>query len=594
MYSQEHSTAIRKAFRSYCNIFLQHPLISLASFVIPALGTILVFFVPTLIIAKLIDIFVAEGAIQLSLAWHSIILFATLWLLGEILWRIGAQCFTRLKVIGMTTLAKDAFDLLTKQDYAFYSDNFVGSLTKKTAAYSVNFDMFSNALNYNIFNNVFPAIFAFVVLAKYSLWLPLILIVALTMAILIAIPIIKRRSQLVMERHQASSRVSGRLSDMINNMLAIKSYARESFEAKVYNTHIQKHAQTFKKAADFQNLRLDVILSPIYVGTNVLGIIAAIFFAQKLGLAAGAVVVVFSYFSQITRIFWEINHTYRMIENALTEGAEFHMLFESIAPVSDKSNAYEMKTDDGTIQFRNVCFEYTGQSRKNDETFLSDFCLTIADKQKVGLVGPSGGGKTTITKLILRFLDLQQGSIRIGKYDISSVTQESLRNIISYVPQEPFLFHRSIFENIAYGKENATLEEVQEAAKLARADEFIDRLPQGYDTMVGERGIKLSGGQKQRVAIARAILRNARILVLDEATSALDSESEKYIQDGLWELMKNKTALVVAHRLSTIKHLDRIVVLDNGKILEDGTHDELVKRGGLYAKLWSHQSGEFM
>jgi ATP-binding cassette subfamily B protein len=204
------------------------------------------------------------------------------------------------------------------------------------------------------------------------------------------------------------------------------------------------------------------------------------------------------------------------------------------------------------------------------------------------------GGKTTITKLLLRFIDIQDGAIRLGGSDISTVTQQSLREVIAYVPQEPLLFHRSLLENIAYGNEHATYEEILEASKLARADEFIKRLPEGYDTMVGERGIKLSGGQRQRVAIARAILKNSSFLVLDEATSALDSESEKYIQEGLFELMKNKTSLVIAHRLSTIKHLDRIIVLDQGAIVEDGTHDELIKQGGLYAKLWGHQSGEFL
>ena len=225
---------------------------------------------------------------------------------------------------------------------------------------------------------------------------------------------------------------------------------------------------------------------------------------------------------------------------------------------------------------------------------MKDFNLAIKSNQKVGLVGPSGGGKTTITKLLLRFIDLLSGKIEIDGQDIHAVTQASLRKAISYVQQEPLLFHRSLMENIAYGKTDATEAEVIEASKLAQADEFIRSLPQGYHTLVGERGVKLSGGQRQRVAIARAILKKSSILILDEATSSLDSESEKYIQAGLVELMKNKTALVIAHRLSTIKHLDRIVVLDQGKIVEDGTHDELISKGGLYAKLWGHQSGEFL
>lgn len=215
--------------------------------------------------------------------------------------------------------------------------------------------------------------------------------------------------------------------------------------------------------------------------------------------------------------------------------------------------------------------------------------------EKIGLVGPSGGGKTTITKLLLRFMDISKGSISIDGQDIRKITQSDLRRFISYVPQEPLLFHRTIAENIAYGTHNATREMIQKAAKGAHAEEFIQSLSDGYETLVGERGVKLSGGQKQRIAIARAMIKDAPILVLDEATSALDSESEVLIQDALWKLMKDRTAIVIAHRLSTIQHLDRIIVLDKGKIAEEGTHKDLVKKkNGLYARLWSHQSGGFI
>ncbi len=210
------------------------------------------------------------------------------------------------------------------------------------------------------------------------------------------------------------------------------------------------------------------------------------------------------------------------------------------------------------------------------------------------MVGPSGGGKSTLSRLLLRFEDIQSGQITIDGQNISAVTQISLRQAVAYVPQEPLLFHRSILENIAYGKPEATLAAVHTAAQKAYARDFIETLPAGFETVVGERGVKLSGGQRQRVAIARAILKDAPLLVLDEATSALDSESEKVIQQALWELMEGKTAIVIAHRLSTIQRLDRIIVLDGGKIVEDGTHAELLKHKGLYARLWAHQSGGFI
>jgi ATP-binding cassette subfamily B protein len=244
----------------------------------------------------------------------------------------------------------------------------------------------------------------------------------------------------------------------------------------------------------------------------------------------------------------------------------------------------------GEITFRNMQFTHGGAN----EPLFENFDLKVKAGERVGLVGHSGSGKTTLTRVLLRFSNLDNGHILIDNQDIRDVTQSSLRKSIAYVPQEPLLFHRSLRENIAYGKPDASEEEIRQAAKLANALDFIETLPESFDTMVGERGVKLSGGQRQRIVIARAILKDAPILVLDEATSALDSESEKLIQDALSRLMKNRTSIVVAHRLSTIAKLDRIVVLDNGKIVEDGSHDELLRRGSTYASLWAHQSGGFI
>lgn len=240
--------------------------------------------------------------------------------------------------------------------------------------------------------------------------------------------------------------------------------------------------------------------------------------------------------------------------------------------------------------FQDVSFTHDGA----EGALFQRLNLTIRAGEKIGLVGHSGSGKTTLTRLLLRFSDIDSGSIAIDGQDIRRLTQDDLRRHIAYVPQEPILFHRSLAENIGYGKPDATQDEIAAVARLAYADEFIAQLPEGYQTLVGERGVKLSGGQRQRVAIARAMLKNAPVLVLDEATSSLDSESEVLIQSALWKLMEGKTAIVVAHRLSTIQKMDRIVVLDRGKIVEMGTHKELLKIGGAYAKLWAHQSGGFI
>jgi ATP-binding cassette subfamily B multidrug efflux pump len=256
--------------------------------------------------------------------------------------------------------------------------------------------------------------------------------------------------------------------------------------------------------------------------------------------------------------------------------------------IVDESDAKPLADVHGTITFQNTTFAYDSQ------TIFNNLNLDIKPGERIGLVGPSGAGKSTLVSLLLRQHDLTSGAILIDNQNIAEVTQDSLRSNIALVPQEPMLFHRTIKENIKYGKPDATYAEMVQAADRAQAREFIEALPEQYDTLVGERGVKLSGGQKQRVAIARAMLKEAPILVLDEATSALDSESEVAIQKALESLMENKTVIAVAHRLSTLRRMDRILVIDQGKIVEDGTHNSLANAGGLYAKLWEHQAGGFV
>jgi ATP-binding cassette subfamily B protein len=287
---------------------------------------------------------------------------------------------------------------------------------------------------------------------------------------------------------------------------------------------------------------------------------------------------------------WEFNRIYRNLEGALTDAAQFTDLLLDPPTVQDVESPAPFAPRDHGVEMRDIGFRHS----PSQPLLFDRFSLSVPAGTKLGLVGRSGGGKTTITRLLLRFKDIERGQILVGGQSIAEISQASLRDVIAYVPQDPAMFHRSIADNIRFARPQATDAEVRRAASLAHAAEFIESLPEGYGTLVGERGIKLSGGQRQRIAIARAILKDAPILILDEATSSLDSESEALIQDALWTLMAGRTAIVIAHRLSTVRRMDSLVVLDRGRIAEQGTHEHLLAVGGIYASLWSHQSGGFL
>ncbi|MEK7118325.1 MAG: ATP-binding cassette domain-containing protein, partial [Patescibacteria group bacterium] len=297
---------------------------------------------------------------------------------------------------------------------------------------------------------------------------------------------------------------------------------------------------------------------------------------------------------------WSFSRIVRDVYESFADAKEMAEIMLTPHEITEATDAQTIDRAKGEIRFEHVSFGYlpevsikTGQAGK-PEGIVNDFSATIKAGERVAIVGPSGAGKSTIVKLLFRFYDPTKGVIRIDGIPVEKLAITSLRQTLSLVPQDPVLFHRSLIENIRYGRHDATDKEVLAAATLAHCDEFITTLPAKYETLVGERGIKLSGGERQRVALARAFLRNAPVIVLDEATSSLDSESERHIQDALALLMKGRTTLVIAHRLSTIRSMDRIIVMDKGRIVEDGSHDEFLSRGGLYAKLWALQQGGFI
>ena len=389
----------------------------------------------------------------------------------------------------------------------------------------------------------------------------------------------------------AQNQLSGELSDSVANILSVKTYGREDYERGLFDQANREVVARDSKRM-WASLLRGIITACI---TVVIMAVVTVFIAGGnawYGITPGTLVVMFTYTYTITNQFNFINNGLQRFNRAFGDASGMTIILDEPRLVDDKPDAKPMVVTNGRIDFKDIGFSYTDGNTTTQ--VFKDFNLHIPEGQRVGLVGMSGAGKTTLTKLLLRLSDIQEGQILIDGQNVADTTQQSLRRQIAYVPQEALLFHRSIAENIAYGKPDATMEEIREAARQANALEFIEKLPQGFDTITGERGVKLSGGQRQRVAIARAMLADCPVLVLDEATSALDSESEHLVQDALEKLMHGRTSIVVAHRLSTVASLDRIVVLSQGKIVEDGPHAQLIEDGGEYAHLWSRQTGAYL
>ena len=412
----------------------------------------------------------------------------------------------------------------------------------------------------------------------------------LAATLVLVLPLIRRRARLVHIREAASNTMVGHVADSIANAETVRAFAREREEARIHAFNVGDFGAKTLRSWDYQNLRVNTVTSPMYVATNTLGLVVALAVNRRTAGSLEAVFITFSYYAAVTRVVWQFNSIYRSLESALTDAAQFTELLLEPPSVVDAADARAFAPGHLGVELRDVRFRYGAAQ----PLLFDGFSLAIAPGTKVGLVGRSGGGKTTLTRLLLRFADVESGHILIGGQPIDGVSQASLRRTIAYVPQDPSMFHRTIADNIRVGRPDAPDADVRRAAALAHAAEFIETLPAGYETLVGERGVKLSGGQRQRIAIARAILKDAPILVLDEATSSLDSESEALIQDALLTLMETRTAIVIAHRLSTVRRMDRLIVLDGGRIIEADPHDALLARGGTYASLWARQSGGFL
>lgn len=488
----------------------------------------------------------------------------------------------------MTDLADMCFAYLHKHSFSFFADSFSGSLVKKVKWFSKAYETISDRIYWNLIPLVVTLVLVISVLLRRNVWLGLGIFIWLIIFFVVNALFIRFKLKYDIARSEAETKATGFLADTITNQSTIKlfdGYDREVKESTRLNELLRRlRLQTWNFGNYFEATQgfLMIVLE-----------IAIFYLAIQLWhqgkLTIGDFVLIQSYLIYVFNNIWDFGKVFRQIFESLADAEEMTVILETPHEVQDTLNAKPLKVTDGQVDFTKVDFNY-----HSTRIILKDFSLRIKPHERLAIVGPSGAGKTTMVKLLLRMHDVTGGHILIDGQDIAHVTQTSQRQQISLVPQDPILFHRSLEENIRYGKSDATHEEVVAAAKSAHCDEFISTLPEGYDTKVGERGVKLSSGERQRVAIARAILYNAPILILDEATSSLDSESERLIQDALDHLMKGKTVIAIAHRLSTIKKMDRIIVIESGKIREEGSHDELIKQSGMYTNLWQLQAGGFI
>jgi ATP-binding cassette subfamily B protein len=530
----------------------------------------------------------AAGVATLTPYLAVLALFTGASLFGWLGQRVRYQTISLLEVRVMRDLANQAFSYLIRHSHDFFISNFAGTLTRRVGRYSKSFEQVFDALMMNFFSTFVFAVGVIITLGLRNAWLGFSLLIWSVFVIWLQLVMTKWRQSYRIKKAEEDSRTTGLLSDAVGNHSTITLFATAKKEEGIFAEANEGLLKATMRSWSSDNMVFGIqgILGiAIQAGLLVGGVVLW----QRGIISIGDFVLIQVYlFGLIDRI-WGVGQNMRRLYDSFADANEMVEILKKPHAIKDRPDVISLPTVSGAIAFENISFAFN-----NGIPVLSGLSLEIPAGQKLALVGPSGAGKTTVTKLLLRLYDVTGGKITLDGTDIRDISQESLRELISFVPQDPVLFHRSLRDNIRYGREDATDEEVIEAAKKAHCHEFISKLPDGYETHVGERGVKLSGGERQRVAIARAILKNAPILVLDEATSALDSESEHLIQDALKHLMVGKTVIVIAHRLSTIMEMDRIVVLENGAIAADGTHKELLAQGELYHKLWSIQAGGFI
>ena len=540
-----------------------------------------------LVLKDIVDSLDASEHSQLVLPLALLLVYGALRLASSLFNELRDAVFARVRHGAMRSVSLKVLEHLHILSLRYH-------LERKTGGLSRDIDRgtrsVSSLMNYMVFS-ILPtlveiALVAVILLSRYDIWFTIVTLIAVAIYIIFTMSVTEWRMKFRVSMNKFDSEANTQAVDSLLNYETVKYFGNEQYELQRYDDslkHWEAEAVNSQTSLSALNFGQSVIIA---AGVTVIMILAARGVVDG-NMTLGDLVLVNAFMLQLFIPLNFLGIVYSQLKHALTD---MHLMFDVLdkePEIIDRPDARVLDAANAEVRFENVSFAYNSQ-----RPILHDISFSIASGEKVAIVGPSGAGKSTLARLLFRFYDISSGRILVNNQDISTVTQESLRRAIGIVPQDTVLFNESLYYNIAYAKPGASRDDIEQAAQVAHLTDFIAELPQGYDTVVGERGLKLSGGEKQRVAIARAVLKNPRILIFDEATSSLDSHSEQAILVALREAAAHHTSLVIAHRLSTIVDADNILVLDNGRIIESGIHPTLIARGGAYAKLWAMQQEE--
>lgn len=586
---KEKKTDYKRVFQFAFTTYRQFPWLAIGSLLTRLCATISVL-IPPIFYKEIIDILSSSTGITNELSLNAIgVLMIILWIkiASFIVYRLYDFWAIALEMNIQEWINNFFLQKLQYHSYKFFSENMSWSLISKFRKGVSAFEKLSDIFSWQILPFITNVTIILIIIGMQNIWISVWIFVVILIFTWLQYVLYKYIHPYQEKANALDSEQGGLLSDLIINNYTIKLFASEKKEERKY-AKLNYDTAHARKIQYHKSIWIWGSSAAIWIILEVGIMYLAIRMWGNGTISLGMIVLLQTYILRLIDFLWGIGQTLRHTFIAISEASEILGIIDTPHEIQDKSDK-KLKVKHGEIRLEGVDFNY------GENQIFHNLKLHIKPSQRVALVGESGSGKTTITKLLFRLYDIPSWEILIDDQNIAEVTQESLRSSMSMIPQDPILFHRSIRENIAYGKPNASDEEIIAAAKMARCHQFISHLKDGYETLVGERGIKLSGGERQRVAIARAILENKQIIVMDEATSALDSESEFLIQEAMEELMKHKTVLIIAHRLSTIMKMDEIIVMDQGKVVEKGSHKELLaKPEGIYKKLRDIQSGGFI